>query len=365
MKPELIGKLIDGGAVPNAGTLLLSLISENMARAKEDLLGEETLPKSRKILLNSNDKPNDGTIYEMYHGTTLESAIQIIQNGFRRSSDGMLGSGVYVTRDREKAKWYPKGDKRDQVILKLRVNVGKVKMIDHQDHPLQKPWHKEGYDTAWVPAYCGMVESGLEEDCIYDPKRIKVIGTAKSPPKMSKYLTLHIKSSQQKKIEKLIQTLKLSFNIEASENMAREIDEKLWQEETLPYFRKILLCSGDKPNDGTIYEMYHGTNLESAILIIQNGFKRSNDDNMLGSGVYVSRDREKAARYPLVGKRYQVILKLRVNVGKVKKIDRQGHPLPKTWHEEGYDTAWVPEDMVESGLEEDCTVYGTQKGSKL
>ncbi|XP_073513245.1 uncharacterized protein [Phyllobates terribilis] len=407
MKPELIGKLIDGGAVPNAGTLLLSLISVIMALYSgyisnyiEDIWREELLPGFQEVILNGSDLPEDGRIYVMYHGTTYSAAKDIILGGFEQSEDGMLGPGVYVSRDINKALRYPLYDKSNQVVLKLRVSVGKVKKINYQDHPLQVTWHEHGYDTAWVPPYCGMVPSGLEEDCVWDPRRIKLVGIAKAPPQHLEELNcllgiyqrlfgdesyesqqndelyqsdksdeIDIRdpciSSQQKKIEKLIQTLKLSFNIEASENMAREIDEKLWQEETLPYFRKILLCSGDKPNDGTIYEMYHGTNLESAILIIQNGFKRSNDDNMLGSGVYVSRDREKAARYPLVGKRYQVILKLRVNVGKVKKIDRQGHPLPKTWHEEGYDTAWVPEDMVESGLEEDCTVYGTQKGSKL
>ena len=32
-----------------------------------------------------------------------------------------------------------------------------------------------GYDTAWVPPHCGMVPSGLEEDCVYDTKRIVVL----------------------------------------------------------------------------------------------------------------------------------------------------------------------------------------------
>ena len=31
-------------------------------------------------------------------------------------------------------------------------------------------WHEKGYDSFWVPSNCG-----LEEWCIYDPKRIKVI----------------------------------------------------------------------------------------------------------------------------------------------------------------------------------------------
>uniref|UniRef100_A0A8C5N0X2 Poly [ADP-ribose] polymerase n=1 Tax=Leptobrachium leishanense TaxID=445787 RepID=A0A8C5N0X2_9ANUR len=121
-------------------------------------------------------------IYVMYHGTTVAAAIQIIMNGFSQSKDGMLGRGVYVSRNQDKAARYPLGDQSDQVILKLRVNVGKVKKIDRQYNLMQKTWHDHGYDTAWVPAYCGMVKSGLEEDCVWDPKRIKVVGIVQAPP---------------------------------------------------------------------------------------------------------------------------------------------------------------------------------------
>ena len=41
-----------------------------------------------------------------------------------------------------------------------------MKRIDHQGHPQQKSWHAAGYGTAWVPAACGMVPSGMEEDCV-------------------------------------------------------------------------------------------------------------------------------------------------------------------------------------------------------
>ena len=48
----------------------------------------------------------------------------------------------------------------------------RVKKINRQNHPMQKTWHRHGYDTAWVPPHCGMVPSRLEEDCIRDPKRV-------------------------------------------------------------------------------------------------------------------------------------------------------------------------------------------------
>ncbi|KAM3922921.1 uncharacterized protein RB166_011988 [Leptodactylus fuscus] len=157
--------------------------SGNMASGYcEDFWEAESLPGFHEMSLLSNDRPKNKKIYVMYHGTTLEAAMQIIENGFKRSRGGMLGKGVYVSRDINKAANYPLGDHWDQVILKLRVNVGRVKMIDYQGHPLQAAWHKEGYDTAWVPEYCGMVSSGLEEDCIWDPNRIKVVGIARAPP---------------------------------------------------------------------------------------------------------------------------------------------------------------------------------------
>lgn len=154
----------------------------------EDIWRDETLPGFQEVILQSDNQPNDGKIYVMYHGTTYSAAVKIIQNGFRQSADGMLGRGVYVTRDKDKALRYPLGDKTDQVILKLRVNVGRVIKIDRQYHPFQKAWHDNGYDTAWVPAYCGMVKSGLEEDCVWDPQRIKVVAITKVPPQHQEQL---------------------------------------------------------------------------------------------------------------------------------------------------------------------------------
>ncbi|KAM4015437.1 uncharacterized protein ACNLHF_002105 [Anomaloglossus baeobatrachus] len=300
-----------------------------------DIWREETLPGFQEVILSSNDLPKDGKIYVMYHGTTYSAAKDIIKTGFRQSSDGMLGRGVYVSRDMNKALRYPLNNQTDQVVLKLRVNVGKVKKIDYQGHPMQKTWHDNGYDTAWVPAFCGAVKSGLEEDCIWDPERIKVVGIAKAPPKYQQELEL-IMANQ----------------YGDSSNDFGDI----WKEEHMPGFEELILHSNDLPQDGKIYVMYHGTTFSAAQKILEDGFAQSPPSGMLGSGVYVSRDINKALRYPLYDKSEQVVLKLRVSVGRVKKIEHQGHPMQKTWNEHGYDTAWVPPNcgMVRSGLEEDC-----------
>lgn len=139
---------------------------------------------SSSVKLRPAQQPEDRGIYTMYHGTSVANARSIIAQGFRQSETGMLGKGVYVTRDRTKAQRYPlKGHDSDRVVLKLRVRVGRVKRIDKDNHPMQFSWSINGYDTAWVPPNCGMkaVPSGLEEDCVFNPNNIKVVGIAKAP----------------------------------------------------------------------------------------------------------------------------------------------------------------------------------------
>ncbi|XP_062867572.1 uncharacterized protein LOC134330389 [Trichomycterus rosablanca] len=263
----------------------------------EDDLGPRSAP-----CLESWSEPTNGKVYRMYHGTSPEAARQIMRSGFKQSANGMLGPGVYLSRDLNKASRYPlKLPEHQRVVLRVRVEVGRVKKIDRQGHPLQKTWHDDGYDTAWCPPGCGMVPSGLEEDCVWDPKRIQVIddlGPGSAP----------------------------------------------------------CLESWSEPTDGKVYLMYHGTSPEAAEQIIRYGFKQSKD-GMLGPGVYLSRDLNKASRYPLeLCEHERVVLRVRVNVGRVNKIDHRGHPMQKIRHYYGYDTAWCPPGcgMVSSGLEEDC-----------
>uniref|UniRef100_A0A8C6UIP1 Grass carp reovirus (GCRV)-induced gene 2e n=1 Tax=Neogobius melanostomus TaxID=47308 RepID=A0A8C6UIP1_9GOBI len=246
--------------------------------------------------LSMDRVPRISQYFVMYHGTTQMNAQSILRNGFRRSTDGMLGPGVYLSRDLEKARRYPFGHpESDKVVLKVKVRVGKVKAIRSVDHPLRKTWHEHGYNTAWVPPKCGMVLSGLEENCVWDPRRIEVL--------------------------ELIRPLPEDLRVR-----------------------------------GSTYVMYHGTSSRNAELVKRSGFQQSTD-GMLGRGVYLSRDPQKASCYPLNHpEKDKDIIQVQVNVGRVKRINYQRHPLQKTWHDHGYYTAWVPPNcgMVPSGLEEDC-----------
>ena len=132
------------------------------------------------VELAPSQKPQKRGVYTMYHGTSVASARIIIDSGFKPSSGGRLGQGVYVSRDKKKASAYPRNAQNsDRVIFELRVRPGRVKRIDKVNHPLQLNWHSHGYDTAWVPPNCIM--GGLEEDCVFDPKRVEVVGIAQAP----------------------------------------------------------------------------------------------------------------------------------------------------------------------------------------
>ena len=102
----------------------------------------------------------------MYHGTSAENARSIAQTGFRPSTSGMLGPGVYCSHDINKARMY--GDR----VLILRVDVGRTFRIARpQDR--NRVWQSSGaYDSAWVVP--GAQPSG-EETCVLNPARIKVI----------------------------------------------------------------------------------------------------------------------------------------------------------------------------------------------
>ncbi len=96
-----------------------------------------------------------------------------------------------------------------------------------------------------------------------------------------------------------------------------------------------------------VFIMYHSTkNGLTASSIVREGFRASEGSGqMLGNGIYVASTRQKADGYG------DVMFKLLVYPGYVATVDKQGHPLQKTWHKE-HESAWVPPEcgMVRSGL---------------
>jgi len=119
-----------------------------------------------------------GKEWTMYHGTSKSNAVRIKAggtHGLQPSTSGMLGAGVYCSRDFTKARNYSHHSEGG-VVFNLRVKPGRVKAIRSIPDPLQKTWHAQGYDTAWVPV--GVNPNGHEEDCVWDPRRVRIVGVA-------------------------------------------------------------------------------------------------------------------------------------------------------------------------------------------
>lgn len=106
----------------------------------------------------------EGKVIQMYHGTSHENAKSIMKGGFRPSTQGLLGAGVYVTKDMEKASQY------GPIIVECDVHLGKLAVITRRGHPMQKSWSRQGYAAAWLPPFVST--SGLEEHCIADASRV-------------------------------------------------------------------------------------------------------------------------------------------------------------------------------------------------
>lgn len=115
--------------------------------------------------------PSEMSEIRAYHATQWSNIQSIRENGLRVSTQGMLGRGVYISRDLNKVWGYggPAG-----AICEVHVSVGRIRIIDRQHHPKQNLWSNEA-DMAYVPYRCGMVPSGLEEACVADVKRIQLV----------------------------------------------------------------------------------------------------------------------------------------------------------------------------------------------
>ena len=75
--------------------------------------------------------------YVAYHGTAASNVESILASGLRESEKGMLGKGVYVSRDIRKTFWYTE-DKNDGkgpgACFKLLVYTGKTKTLTEVDN---------------------------------------------------------------------------------------------------------------------------------------------------------------------------------------------------------------------------------------
>ena len=164
-----------------------------------------TSPAAYSNAVSASRAGGSGT--KVYHGTSNSAAAAIMDSGFRPSSDGLLGAGVYVTTDRSKAVSFAQSHGDDgrahtgiptrapymapppaSLALPLRgarsnptlagvivgrAQFGKTASVDATDARKGKysetSW-QSSHDTAYVPRGEGVARP---EHCVQDPARIK------------------------------------------------------------------------------------------------------------------------------------------------------------------------------------------------
>ena len=112
----------------------------------------------------------------VYHGTSLDGAIKIQQNGFDVGLSGtnagaMLGKGLYVTTTLQKALNYAAPKPCQGAIFELQVHLGRCYRVTSRDDSNMAKWQEMGYDSAWAAA--GIIGE-REENCIKDPRPPRV-----------------------------------------------------------------------------------------------------------------------------------------------------------------------------------------------
>ena len=120
-------------------------------------------------------------VRELYHGTSIEAAMEIQRGGFRVDLSGsnagaMLGEGVYCTTTLEKALNYAKGlpgnaNPHGGVVFRMEVDLGRCFAVTSSDRAERTLWHRFGYDSCWSAAGLNGVN---EENCVRDQTRIKI-----------------------------------------------------------------------------------------------------------------------------------------------------------------------------------------------
>lgn len=105
-----------------------------------------------------------------------------------------------------------------------------------------------------------------------------------------------------------------------------------------------------------VKEFYHGTSLDAALAIQAGGFQLdkcgSNAGAALGQGVYVTTTLQKAMNYAQRMPHSGVILKLHVDLGRCKVLQKND-PMMKSWQHNGYDSAYAAAGVI-GQEEENC-----------
>ena len=117
--------------------------------------------------------------FELYHGTSWENAQNILREGFKESSGGCLGRGIYVGRE-EKATRFAQNCERhggaQGGLVRCRITVSNPKYVKSDDP--QGNWRTQGHDAVRTDK---TTMSNGPEWCLRDPRQIEVVGIHRVP----------------------------------------------------------------------------------------------------------------------------------------------------------------------------------------
>eukprot|EP01052_Picozoa_sp_SAG31_P022361 SAG31_NODE_1775_length_7303_cov_2.409356_8_plen_306_part_00 len=118
-----------------------------------------------------------GETYMFYHGTAWETAERILREGFKASTEGCLGPGIYVAR-REKAERFAKDHSRHSQavggLVEVLVTVKNPKFVEVNADWNDASWRAAGHDACRAEF---TTASTNMEWCIRDSSQIQVLRT--------------------------------------------------------------------------------------------------------------------------------------------------------------------------------------------
>jgi hypothetical protein len=114
-------------------------------------------------------------VFRFFHGTSWDTAQQILLEGFKPSQEGCLGPGIYVARydKAEKfAKQFTRHGGKVGGLVELLVEVKRPKFVEINRFRNDSSWRDEGYDACRANR---TTASEHMEWCIADRTQVKVI----------------------------------------------------------------------------------------------------------------------------------------------------------------------------------------------
>ena len=111
----------------------------------------------------------------LFHGTSVETAHKILAEGFKASSEGYLGPGVYVAQEDKAARFAndPRHGGTAAATLKVSITFSKAKYVDSADvRTAERTWHNQGFDA------CRANRTAISpkmEWCLKRPEQVEVL----------------------------------------------------------------------------------------------------------------------------------------------------------------------------------------------